>query len=187
MYFHASPTKGIELLLPRISEDRIPLVYFSEKRENVLVYLSNAIEKYCRETGFEHSGKWTKWGPYGFDKDGRQRIEEYYPGALQDAYKGASGYIYTAEVLTEAGFQPKIPYTAVSGGPVRVTGHQFVPDAFDAILKAEKEGLITILRYEDNSPDKLDLIESTIKKEYEAAVCQPEYRHFLRGKFPFVK
>lgn len=79
---------GINILEPRISNHGIPLIYFSVKRENVLVYLSNAIEKYCKETGFGYSGKWHKWGSYGFGKDGIQRIEEYYRNALEDTYKG---------------------------------------------------------------------------------------------------
>ena len=66
MYFHASPIGGIEYLVPKVSEHHIPLVYFSTKRENTLVYLSNAIEKYCRETGYRYDGIWKKWGPYGF-------------------------------------------------------------------------------------------------------------------------
>jgi hypothetical protein len=60
----------------------------STKRENVLVYLSNAIEKCCREHGFVHEGKWHKWGPYGFTKEGLLSLEEYYPNALEDTYKG---------------------------------------------------------------------------------------------------
>ena len=49
MFYHASPVKGIIQLEPRVSDHHIPLVYFSTKRENTLVYLSNAIEKYCRK------------------------------------------------------------------------------------------------------------------------------------------
>ena len=60
-------------------------------RENVLVYLSNAVEKYCTDTGFAYTGQWHKWGPYGFDKDGRIRLEEYYPYALESTYRGVSG------------------------------------------------------------------------------------------------
>ena len=52
MYYHASQTGGIRCLEPRLSQHGAPLVYFSSKRENVLVYLSNAVEKCCRETGF---------------------------------------------------------------------------------------------------------------------------------------
>lgn len=81
MYFHASQTADIEYLEPRISNHGIPLLYFSAKRENTLVYLSNAIEKYCRETGYVHHGKWTKWGSYGFTKEGILRLEEYWSNA----------------------------------------------------------------------------------------------------------
>ena len=77
MYFHASPVANIRQLEPRVSNHGVPLIYFSKKRENVLVYLSNAVEKYCRETGFAFAGRWQKWGPYGFDKDGIQRLVMY--------------------------------------------------------------------------------------------------------------
>ena len=39
MYFHASQIEKIKALEPRISNHNIPLIYFSDKRENVLVYL----------------------------------------------------------------------------------------------------------------------------------------------------
>ena len=183
MYFHASATKGIKILEPRTSNHDIPLIYFSKKRENVLVYLSNAIEKYCRETGFEHNGKWTKWGPYGFNKDGTLRIEEYYPNALIDTYKGVSGYIYAVEEITDSGFQLQIPDAATSSDPVPVKYCEYIPDAYEAILEAEKAGLITILRYEDSSKAQLEWNEKTIKEEYEKAADQPDYRHFIEGKF----
>ncbi|MBP5169834.1 MAG: hypothetical protein ILP14_11635, partial [Oscillospiraceae bacterium] len=99
MFFHASPVKGIVQLEPRVSNHGVPLIYFSKKRENVLVYLSNAIEKYCKETGFEYDGQWHKWGPYGFTEEGIQRLDEYYPNALENTYKGVSGYIYSAEKI----------------------------------------------------------------------------------------
>ena len=54
----------------------------------MLVYLSNAIEKHCKETGFTHDGKWHKWASYGFESDGTLRIDEYYPNAIEDTYKG---------------------------------------------------------------------------------------------------
>ncbi len=41
-WYHASPTKDLTTLEPRISNHGVPLVYLSKKRENVLVYLSNA-------------------------------------------------------------------------------------------------------------------------------------------------
>lgn len=186
MYYHASQTGGITTLEPRVSNHGVPLIYFSTKRENVLVYLSNAIEKYCRETGFAYSGKWQKWGPYGFNKDCRLRLEEYYPDALISTYKGVSGYIYSAREIEKANFDVKIPDAAVSDKPVKVDAVEFVPDAYEAILQAEREGLIAIMRYQD-MPDKMrEWNERTIREEYENAENHPEYRHFLRGKFPGI-
>ena len=186
MYYHASPIKGITQLEPRISNHGIPLVYFSKKRENVLVYLSNAVEKYCKETGFSYDGKWQKWGPYGFNKDGRLRLEEYYPNALISTYKGVSGYIYSAESIIDSGFAVQIPDAATSSIPVKIIHAEYVPDAYEAILQAEREGLITILRYEEMPEEMREWNEKTIKEEYEEALEHPEYRHFLKGNFPQI-
>ncbi len=186
MYYHASQVKDIKVLEPRISNHGIPLIYFSTKRENVLVYLSNAIEKYCRDTGFAWDGVWEKWGPYGFAKDGRQCIQEYYPDALARTYKGVSGYIYYTENITDSGFEVKIPDAATSSQPVPVTGAEYVPDAYEAILEAEREGLIVIQRY-DEMPEKMrEWNERTIREEYTEAADHPEYRHFIRGCFPEI-
>lgn len=186
MYYHASPVGGIKELLPKASNHDVPLVYFSKKRENVLVYLSNAIEKYCRETGFSHSGRWTKWGPYGFDPDGRQRLEEYYPNALESTYRSVSGYIYYAESVSESDFPIQIPDTVASKAPVKVDGAEWIPDALEAILQAERDGLIRILRYEEMSEKTRVWLEETIRREYREAESQPDYRHFLLGKFPGI-
>ena len=183
MFYHASPVKGIRQLEPRISNHGIPLIYFSRKRENVLVYLSNAIEKYCRETGFPYEGRWQKWGPYGFTRDGLQCLQEYYPDALESTYKGVSGYIYRAESIADSGFEVRIPDAATSSLPVPVTGVEFSPDAYEEILKAEKAGLLVIQRYEEMTDKMREWKIRTIREEYESAADHPEYRHFLRGNF----
>lgn len=183
MYYHASSVKGITRLTPQSSNHGIPLVYFSTKRENVLVYLSNSIEKYCVETGFSYDGKCQKWGPYGFGKDGRQRLEEYYPNALISTYKGVSGYIYSAETISDSGFSVPIPDVATSSIPVDISGVEFIPDAYEAILQAEREGLLTIIRYEEMNDKMKAWNKKTILEEYENACNHPEYRHFLKGNF----
>ena len=183
MFYHASSVKGIRQLEPRISNHGIPLIYFSRKRENVLVYLSNAVEKYCRETGFSYDGRWQKWGPYGFAEDGRQCLQEYYPDALESTYKGVSGYIYSAENIIDSGFEVKIPDAATSSLPVPVTGEEFIPDAYEAILQAEKDGLIVITRYADMTEKMREWNIRTIRQEYDSSADHPEYRHFLRGNF----
>ena len=186
MYYHASAIGTIKQLEPRISIHGIPLTYFSKKRENTLVYLSNAVEKYCKETDFEYDGIWQKWGAYGFDKNGLQRLEEYYPNALEKTYRGVSGYIYYASHIVESYFDVQIPDAATSGSPVKIDYVEYVPDALDAIIQAEIDGLITIMRYEEMSPKMKEWITKTIRKEYANAIEHPEYRHFLKGNFPDI-
>lgn len=183
MYYHASPTEGLTSLEPRISNHGLPLVYLSKRRENVLVYLSNAVERYCRATGFRYEGQWYKWGPYGFDQDGRLRLEEYYPDALVSTYKGVSGCIYRVESITDSGYESGIPDAVTSSKPVIVSGVEFVPDAYEAILEAEKEGLICITRYNEMTEKKKEWLRRVMAKEYEQAKDHPEYRHFLEDKF----
>ncbi|MBR3310640.1 MAG: hypothetical protein IKG15_02325 [Solobacterium sp.] len=183
-FFHASSKTDLQILEPRISNHGIPLVYFSEKRENVLVYLSNAIEKYCRDTGFSYDGIWEKWGPYGFDRDGKMILEEYYPDALEETYRGVQGCIYKAEDIEDSGLVSNIPYLVTSSEPVRITGKEIVPDALEALLEAEKNGLIRIIRYEEMSEKKKIWLAETMKKEYLEAVNHPEYRYFIQARFP---
>lgn len=64
MYYHASNVANIKELIPGVSMHGKPFVYLTTKRENALVYLSNAVEKYCKEIGFENSGKYYKWCSY---------------------------------------------------------------------------------------------------------------------------
>ena len=186
MYYHASQVEDIKILEPRISNHNIPLIYFSLKRENVLVYLSNAIEKYCKESGFNHNGKWHKWASYGFDSDGTLVLDEYYPGATEETYKGVSGYIYYADVICENNDSIKISNAVTSSKPVFVRGVEFIEDAYQEILKAAESGLIKIRRYEDMSKKMQEWIEKSIRDEYAEAENEPDYRYFLKAKFSFL-
>ena len=185
-WYHASPIKDLTTLDPRISNHGVPLVYLSKKRENVLVYLSNAVEKYCKETGFEHHGKWSKWGPYGFDKNGILQLEEYYPNALEETYKGVAGYVYMAKDIKDSGYCIGIPDAGTSSVPVPICACEYIPDAYDEILTAENKGLISLIRYENQSQKKIDWICKTVIQEYKVAEDQLDYRHFLEGKFKDV-
>ena len=95
-----------------------------------------------------------KWGPYGFSEDRIQCIEEYYPKALEKTYKGASGYIYSATSIIDSRLDIRIPDCATSSLPVAISGVEYVQDAYEKILQAEKEGLIAILRYEKMTSEK---------------------------------
>ncbi len=185
-YYHASNIKGIQILEPRISNHNVPLIYFSDKRENVLVYLSNAVEKVCREAHFEYSGIWHKWGSYGFEKDGRLRFEEYYPNALEDTYRGVQGYIYSCSQITPyREIDIKIPNVHISAQRTEVHSCEFVPDAYNELLKAECEGKITILRYKEfiTNEKRQEWLGKVIAEEYQKSESHPEYRFFLKARF----
>ena len=185
--YHASAAADIEILEPRISNHGISRVYFSRKRENVLVYLSNAIEKYCRETGFEYHGIWKKWGPYGFTREGILRIEEYYPDALKDTYSGVSAYIYQAEEAEDMTELSGIKDAVIAERPVPVKACERIPDAYDEIIRAYRDGKIDILKFEDMTSKMREWNQKMVRQEYENATEHPEYRHFLEGKFGYRK
>lgn len=183
MLYHASPISGLTELCPRVSNHGKPLVYLSERRENVLVYLSNAIEKCCREEGFEHKGIFTKWGSYGFNSEGVLVLDEYYPNATYETYKGVEGYIYSASESNATVDLEGVPFAKVAEGAVRVVSCEYIHDAYEALKEAEEAGRIVLTRYEDNSGDKAEWIRRTVLAEYREAEGKPEYRFFLERKF----
>ena len=183
MFYHASPVAGIKVLEPRISNDGIPLIYFSSKRENTLVYLSNAIEKF---SGYVHEGKWQKWGPYGFTKDKILVLQEYYPNALQETYEGVSAYVYCVDDAADVTASSTIPFAFTADQPQKVSACEYIPDAYAAILQAADEGKIKIARYEELSEKMLAWIRNTMTREYAEEDIQDDYRFFIEAKFPFV-
>lgn len=182
--FHASQTPGIRVLEPRTSNHGLPLIYFSDCRENTLVYLSNAVERHWLASGFPPCEAYHKWGSYGFTGEGLLCLEEYYPNATEETYGGAAGYIYTVETEKVRPL-PEIPHAFVSEEPVGVTDCEIIPDALAALRRAEREGRLLLRFYEENSPEKLQWIERSIRREYAESDSQP-YREFLKAKFPFV-
>ena len=186
MFYHASNTPDIKELLPHTSNHNKPLVYLTTKRENCLVYLSNAVEKHCRDIGYRHIGKYHKWASYGFTKDGILKLDEFWPNATMETYAGVSGYIYSAETVPQAEKMTDIPFAAISSAPVPVEACEFIPDAYEALKKAEAQGLIILRKYEENSEQMLDWIRRCVKDEYAQAVDSPDYRLFLAAKFSYV-
>ena len=189
MYFHASQIGKIKTLEPRISNHNIPLIYFSDKRENELVYLSNAVEKVCKEGRFTFDGLWYKWGSYGFEKDGRLRFEEYYPNALEDTYKGIGGYIYSCSKIDPyPKLDIKIPNTFITAQKTTVDNCEFIPDAYNEMINAEANGLITILRYNEfiSNIKRREWLKKTIIDEYRNNSAHPDYRFFLESRFSAI-
>lgn len=80
-----------------------------------------------------------------------------------------------------------IKEAVVSSSAVPVRACEFIPDAYEEILKSDREGKIDLLRYEDRSPQQRAWIERQIREEYQAAGGHPEYRYFLEHKFHTIK
>lgn len=186
MFFHASQIPNIKVLTPHISNHGKPLIYLSRKRENTLVYLSNAVEKHCKQVKYEYHGIYKKWASYGFTKEGLLQLEEYYPNATIDTYKGISGYIYSTDNINNYNDQYDIPDAIITEHPVPVAKCEYIPDAYQAIMNAIKKGDIILHKYEENSEVKLAWIKEIIKSEYEQSDKHPEYRMFLKAKFDFL-
>ena len=147
MYFHASQIGKIKTLEPRISNHNIPLIYFSDKRENVLVYLSNAVE---------------------------------------DTYKGIEGYIYSCSKIDPyQKLDIKIPNTFITAQKTTVDNCEFIPDAYNEMINAEANGLITILRYNEfiSNIKRREWLKKTIIDEYRNNSAHPDYRFFSSRDF----
>lgn len=186
MYYHASGVKNLKVLKPHVSNHGKSLVYFSIKRENILVYLCNAVEKHIKEKYNRPLKQYEKWASYGISSDGRVRIEEYYPNATKETFKGVSGYIYTVSKLDNAQPLRGIKDVFVTQDDVVVDSCEFVKDAYNELLKAEKEGLIIIERYEDITEEKRQWIHKTILSEYKNSE-NDDYKEFLIDKFDWLK
>lgn len=186
MYYHASPFPNLKELNPHTSNHNKPLVYLSKKRENTLVYLSNAVEIFCIENGISHSDKIHKWASYGFNKNGTLILEEYYPNATKETYSGVSGYIYSVKPNKDIIPQDDIPFASVTNKPVKIESIEFIPDAFEELNRMAKRGLIILNRFENNSTEKLNWIKRVIREEYNKHRDKPEYSAFLKAKFDFL-
>lgn len=149
MFFHASQIGKIKILEPRIPNHNIPLIYFSDKRENVLVYLSNAVEKVCKEKHFKFSCN--QITPY-------QKLNIKIPNAFISAQKTA------------------------------VDNCEFIPDAYNEIVRAEANGLITILRYNEfiSNIKRKEWLKKAIIDEYRNNRVHPDYRFFLESRFSSI-
>lgn len=183
MYYHATNVEGITQLVPRVSSHLKPLVYFTTKRENSLVYLANAVEKYCKEIGYQHTGTYYKWNSYGFDSSGKLILWEYWPDAMRETYAGMAGYIYHAANIPTATEINGIPYGVSCSEPVQIDGFEYVPEAYEALQEAADQGLVCIRKYHENSEKKLEQIRCLVQREYATAQKFPEYKLFLEAKF----
>lgn len=186
MYYHASNIGGLKELKPHISNHGKSWVYFSSKRENILVYLSNSVEKHIKQKHNRPLKQYIKWASYGITEDGRVRIEEYYPNAMIETFKGVSGYIYSVNELADAKPRRGIKDVYVTQDEVNIDACEYVVDAYEEMIKAEQQGKIVIERFETISKQKQKWVEKTIINEYNNTDNE-DYKEFLLDKFVWLK
>ena len=82
----------------------------------------------------------------------------------------------------------KIPNAFISTQKTPVDNCEFVPDAYNEIINAEKNGLITVLRYNEFIDDvkRKEWLERVIPDEYRKNKAHPDYRFFLRPRFSAI-
>ena len=79
----------------------------------------------------------------------------------------------------------KIPNAFITSEKTTVEKCEFIPDAYNEMINAEANDLITIMRYEEfiGNPQRKEWLKKTITDEYEKNKAHPDYRFFLESKF----
>jgi len=148
MFYHCSPTAGLQILEPRKPEhfDKPARVYLTTSMPMALFY------------GIRHF-EYT----YGYTKDGKLYYEEYFPHALETLYAGKTASLYLCQpVLTEP---TRIPNEVVSAEAVPVLDECPIPDLLEALLEQEQAGALQIRRYHELSPPALAWIRTAEANE----------------------
>lgn len=111
-----------------------------------------------------------------------ERLEVYYHASSIKGIKTLQPRISNHEIPLI--YKTQIPDVVTCSMPVMTSNVEFIPDAYTAILEAERSGLISITRYGEMTEKTREWIKKTVNHEYINAEKHPEYRHFLLGNFP---
>ena len=140
LFYHASNVGELKELLPLStahgSGDKV--CYFTPVRAYALFYL--------RDMEINHV-------TCGISESGVIVYNEQFPDQLKTIYQGRSGYLYTCE--NDGGI-----IAAHTNGvwaarqPIKVVNAEFIADVYAEILKAERSGEVSVVRYESLSDEK---------------------------------
>lgn len=131
--YHASPTAGLTVLRPSVT------AYFGKPKQVCLTALKPMALLY----GVKHF-EYT----YGYAGDGKLYYQEYFPGALEELYRGKSASLYRC-VRREGMAGTAIPNEYVSADEVSVEEEILIPDVYEALLEEERLGTMRIVRWAD--------------------------------------
>lgn len=177
--YHGSDAGEIRVLEPRLADHGRPYVYLTTLREVAGIYLTDGGERPCY------------WFPYGYTRDGRAVYYELWPNGLKERAQGRSGWIYEAEAEESAlETLPSNPKARLSAEPLPVSAAEYVPDVYEWLLEAERQGRMVLWRYEQFTPEQLawwykDILAAA-KKENAPAAPERPFARLVREKFPQV-
>ena len=131
--YHGSPVAGIETLAPQPGG---PL-YLTNNRAYALFYIRDM------------EINWVTCGVRG----GVVVYDEQFPDQLRTLYAGRGGWLYACE---NDGFAPgNSPWIVLADKAVPVAAAEFIPDAYEAILREIDAGTVRVDRYESKTPQQL--------------------------------
>ena len=140
--YHGSAVAGITTLEPRslLHNSDKKVVYLTGNLPFALVYIWDG----------QHNNFDRKHVSGGI-RNGTAFYEEWFPGQLEMFYKNVSGYLYCIQNCID--FQPveNRENMLYSQQDVSVDHAVFIPDVYEEILKYEKSGRFSVLRYNEQS------------------------------------
>ena len=169
--YHASPVTGLTVLRPSVTE------FFGKPRQVCLTSLKPMALLY----GIKHF-EYT----YGYTKDRELYYQEYFPGALEELYRGKSASLYRC-AWREGMEATAIPNEYVTADEVAVEEEVPVPDVYEALLEEERLGTLRIVRWAGVPEKTRDWIRRVHTEEIlEAGLLgqdTPRAR-YMREKYP---
>lgn len=169
--YHASPVAGLTVLKPSVT------AYFGKPRQVCLAALKPMALLY----GIKHF-EYT----YGYTRDGDLYYEEYFPGALEELYRGKGASLYRCS-WREGMEKTQIPNEYVSAAAVPVEEEIPIPDVYEALLEEERLGTIRIVRWTEVSEEARDRVRRMAMREIlEAGLLGQDSPRacYMREKYP---
>lgn len=169
--YHASPTAGLTVLRPSVT------AYFGKPKQVCLTALKPMALLY----GIKHF-EYT----YGYTRDGNLYYEEYFPGALEELYRGKSASLYRC-AWREGMEKTQIPNEYVSAEEVLVEEEIPVPDVCEALLEEERLGTMKIVRWPEVSEKMRRWIvnaEMEVILENKLLGTDTAMARYMREKYP---
>ena len=169
--YHCSPAPGLTVLRPSVTK------YFDKPRQ-VCLTSSLPMALMYGVKHFEYT--------YGYTRDRQLYYEEYFPGALEEIYRGKAASLYCC-AFREDMEATVIPNEYVTAIEVPVLEETPVPDVYEALLEQERLGALRIVRWADVPENRRAWIVQTARDtilEKGLLGKDTPFARYMREKYP---